>query len=168
MSQTAVKAGPVLTDEQVTKLNEIIDTHKDSPGSLVNVLHETQEYLGYVPYPAQKIIAEGLNVPMSEIYGVVTFYSRFTLSPVGRYKIAVCMGTACYVKRADKILADIEDDLGIKANETTEDGLFSIDACRCIGACGLAPVIMINEDVYGKLDPDDTDGLLKILEKYKS
>lgn len=154
----------VLTDAAVEKLTQIIEDHKDQQGALVNVLHEAQEYLGYVPYEAQKFIAEKMDVPISEIYGVVTFYSRFTLKPVGKNKINCCMGTACYVKEADKVLAKIEEAAGIKAGETSADGLFSLEAARCIGACGLAPVIMVNDDVYGKLVPDD---IPEIIQKYR-
>ncbi len=154
----------VLDKEQVDKLTQIIETHKDKEGKVMLVLHEVQEYLGYVPYEAQKMIAEGLNVSMADVYGVVTFYSRFSLTPVGKYKVGVCMGTACYVKGADKVLEKIEQKLGIKAGETTEDGLFSIESMRCVGACGLAPVVTINEDVYGKLEPSE---VFAILDKYK-
>lgn len=153
-----------LTVEQIDKLNELIQKYRDRDGKVMLVLHEVQEYLGYIPYEAQRIIAEGLNIPMSDIYGVVTFYSRFSLKPVGKYKIGVCLGTACYVKGADKILEKVEQKLGIKSGETTDDGKFSIAAMRCLGACGLAPVMTINEDVYGKLTPEEIYG---ILDKYK-
>lgn len=153
-----------LTKEQIDKLLQIIQKYKNDEGKVMLVLHEVQEYLGYVPYEAQKLIAEGLEVPMSDVYGVVTFYSRFSLKPVGKYKIGVCLGTACYVKGADKIIDKIEQRLGIKVGETTEDGRFSIAAMRCLGACGLAPVMTINEDVYGKLELNEIDA---ILDKYK-
>lgn len=151
----------VLTVDAEKKLTEIIDSHKGQEGALVNVLHETQEFLGYVPYEAQKFIAERLDVPLTEVYGVVTFYSRFTLKPVGKYKIGCCMGTACYVKGSDKVLGKIEETLSLKAGETSDDGLFSIEATRCIGACGLAPVITVNEDVYGKLLPEEVPAIIK-------
>lgn len=153
-----------LTKEQIDKLLQIIQKYKNDEGKVMLVLHEVQEYLGYVPYEAQKLIAEGLEVPMSDVYGVVTFYSRFSLKPVGKYKIGICLGTACYVKGADKIIDKIEQRLGIKVGETTEDGRFSIAAMRCLGACGLAPVMTINEDVYGKLELNEID---EILDKYK-
>lgn len=153
-----------LTKEQIDKLLQIIQKYKNDEGKVMLVLHEVQEYLGYVPYEAQKLIAEGLEVPMSDVYGVVTFYSRFSLKPVGKYKIGICLGTACYVKGADKIIDKIEQRLGIKVGETTEDGRFSIAAMRCLGACGLAPVMTINEDVYGKLELNEIDA---ILDKYK-
>lgn len=154
----------MLTKEQIDRLLEIVQKYKNDEGKVMLVLHEVQEYLGYVPYEAQKLIAEGLEVPMSDVYGVVTFYSRFSLKPVGKYKIGICLGTACYVKGADKIIDKIEQRLGIKVGETTEDGRFSIAAMRCLGACGLAPVMTINEDVYGKLELNEID---EILDKYK-
>lgn len=154
----------VITPEIEEKIKSVIAENKNKQGTLIAVLHEVQDILGYVPYEAQKMVAEGLNVPLSDVYGVVTFYSRFTLNPVGKYKVGVCLGTACYVKGSDKILEKIEKKLKLKAGETSEDGLFSIEATRCIGACGLAPVMTINEDVYGKLLPEQVEA---ILEKYK-
>lgn len=154
----------LLSEDNKIRLKRIIDMYINEKGALMNILHEVQDMFGYIPYEIQKFIAENLNIPLSEIYGVVTFYSRFSLNPVGKYKINVCLGTACYVKGSDKILEKIEEKLNIKAGETTKDGIYSIDATRCIGACGLAPVITINEDVYGKLTPEDIDD---ILSKYK-
>ncbi len=151
-------------DEKESKLQEIIEKYKDSKGALIPVLHEAQEVYGYLPMNVQKKISESLNVPLSEIYGVVTFYTQFSLKPKGKFKINVCMGTACYVKGSNLILEKLQEKLGIHVGDCTEDGKFSLDACRCIGACGLAPVIMINEDVYGRLTSDDIE---KILEKYK-
>ncbi len=162
MSQCSEKK--VITPEIEQKIKQVIDENKTKKGTLIAVLHEVQDILGYVPYEAQKIVAEGLNVPLTDVYGVVTFYSRFTLNPVGKYKIGVCLGTACYVKGSDKVLEKVEKKLNLKAGKTSEDGLYSIEATRCIGACGLAPVITINEDVYGKLSPDEVEA---ILEKYK-
>lgn len=155
-----VKEIEVLTPDVREKLTEIIERFKGTEGCLISVLHETQEYLGYVPYDVQKFVAEGLNIPLSEVYGVVTFYSRFTIKPTGKYKIGVCLGTACYVKGSDKVLAKVEEMLGIKAGQTSHDGLYSIEATRCIGACGLAPVITINEDVYGKLAANQVADIL--------
>jgi NADP-reducing hydrogenase subunit HndA len=131
---------------------------------LIHVLHEAQEVYGYLPIEVQKVIAEGLNIPLAEVYGVVTFYAQFSLKPKGEYKISVCLGTACYVKGADKLLERLSTELSIGVGDCTEDGKFSLDACRCIGACGLAPVFTINDDVYGKKLPDDIPG---ILAKYK-
>ena len=143
------------------KLDEIIAKYKDTRGALIPVLHEAQEIYGYLPMGVQKRIAEGLNVSLADVYGVVTFYTQFSLEPKGKYKINVCMGTACYVKGSGDILNKLSDVLKIKNGQCTEDGLFSLDACRCIGACGLAPVIMINEDVYGRLTADDIPDINK-------
>lgn len=145
------------------KIDEIINAHKDEQGCLIPILHEIQEYYGYLPYEVQKIVAEGINVPITDVYGVITFYSRFTTKPMGKHKVGVCLGTACYVKGSDKVLEKVEEKLGIKAGETSEDGLFTIEATRCVGACGLAPVMLVGEDVYGRLVPEDVEA---ILEKY--
>ncbi len=151
-------------DENSKKLTEIIAKYRETRGALIPVLHEAQEVYGYLPEDVIKNISAGLNVPLAEIYGVVTFYTQFSLNPKGRFKINVCMGTACYVKGSGDILEKFKEKLGIEVGQCTEDGKFSLDACRCIGACGLAPVIMINDDVHGRLVPDDVEG---ILEKYK-
>jgi NADP-reducing hydrogenase subunit HndA len=143
------------------KLDEIIAKYKDTRGALIPVLHEAQEIYGYLPMGVQKRIAEGLNVSLADVYGVVTFYTQFSLEPKGKYKINVCMGTACYVKGSGDILDKLSEVLKIKNGQCTEDGLFSLDACRCIGACGLAPVIMINDDVYGRLTADDIPDIIK-------
>jgi len=153
------------TPEQEAQLREFIAAHKHIPGALMPVLQEAQSIYGYLPEEVQQIIADGLDISTSEVYGVATFYSQFSLTPKGKYKISVCLGTACYVKGADKVLAKIEEILGIKTGECTPDGLFSIDACRCVGACGLAPVLMINDDVYGKLEAKDVQAML---DKYKA
>lgn len=154
MSDAAMK-------EKMEKLEHVLIEHKDVPGALMPVLHETQELFGYIPEEAQKRISEVLNVPLAEIYGVATFYSRFTLKPRGKYTIGVCLGTACYVKNAQGVLDKLKDELKVAAGETTEDGKFTLEATRCLGCCGLAPVIMINEDVYGKLVPEDIPDILK-------
>jgi NADP-reducing hydrogenase subunit HndA len=151
-------------DERDQKLQEIIGKYKTTRGALIPVLHEAQELYGYLQIDVQKKISEGLNIPLTEIYGVVTFYTQFSLKPKGKYKIQVCMGTACYVKGSGAILDKLKEKLGVHVGDCTEDGKFSLDACRCIGACGLAPVMMINDDVYGRLVPDDIEG---IIEKYK-
>ena len=151
-------------DENDLKLKKIIEKYKDTRGALIPVLHEAQELYGYLPVDILKEISSGLNVSLAEIYGVVTFYTNFSLNPKGRFKISVCLGTACYVKGSGDILDKFKEKLGIDVGQSTEDGKFSLDACRCIGACGLAPVIMINDDVHGRLVADDVEG---ILEKYK-
>ena len=148
------------TAEQEAKLKEIIAKHKDDPGAVMPVLQEAQEVYGYLPIEVQKMIAEGLSVPLEEVYGVSTFYSQFSLTPKGQYNISVCLGTACYVKGAGKIIERISEILGIGAEECTADGRFSLTACRCIGACGLAPVMTVNDDVYGRLEIENIDGIL--------
>ncbi|MBQ9915529.1 MAG: NAD(P)H-dependent oxidoreductase subunit E [Clostridia bacterium] len=148
------------TKEQEAKLHEVIGKYKGTKGALIPVLHEAQEIYGYLPIEVQTIISQELGVTMAEIYGVVTFYTQFTTQPKGKYKIGVCLGTACYVKGSGDILNKIKEKLGIKEGECTPDGKFSIDATRCIGACGLAPVLTVNDDVYGKLTVDDVEGIL--------
>ena len=148
------------TPEQLEKLQAVIGESRNTPGCLMHILQEAQAIYGYLPMEVQKVIAEGLGISLSEVYGVATFYSQFSLKPKGKHRISICLGTACYVKGADKILEEVEKQLGIKCGECTEDGLFSIDSCRCVGACGLAPVMMIGEEVYGKLTPDKVKGIL--------
>ncbi len=152
--------GNVGTPEQAEKLHAVIEESKSTPGCLMHILQEAQGIYGYLPMQVQEVIARGLGIPLSEVYGVVTFYSQFSLTPKGKHRISVCLGTACYVKGADKILEAVEKQLGIKCGECTADGLFSIDSCRCVGACGLAPVMMIGDEVYGKLTPDKVKGIL--------
>ncbi len=151
------------TAEQESQLKAVIKEHHDQPGGLMPVLQGAQEIYGYLPIEVQQMIADGLNISLSEVYGVATFYSQFSLTPKGKNRISVCLGTACYVKGADKVLEAVEKKLGIKSGECTEDGMFSLDSTRCIGACGLAPVMMINDEVYGKMTPEQVDG---IIDKY--
>ena len=136
------------TKEQEAQLFEIIEKHKNEPGAIMPVLQEAQNVYGYLPIEVQQMVADGLGVPLSEVFGVATFYSQFSLTPKGKYNISV------------KILEELSKELGIEAEECTEDGKFSLTACRCIGACGLAPVITINDDVYGRLVPEDVKGIL--------
>ena len=151
------------TPEQAQKLAQIIEEHKNMRGAVIPVLHKAQEVYGYLPIEVQTMIAEGLGVPLAEVYGIVTFYTQFSLNPKGQYEIGICLGTACYVKGSDRILEKVKEILGIEVGECTPDGKFSLVATRCIGACGLAPVMTINDDVYGRLVEDDVPG---ILEKY--
>ena len=146
-------------------LQEIILKHKDTPGALIPILHEAQNIYGYLPPEVLHEIAKGLNKPEAEVYGVATFYSQFSLQKKGKYRINVCLGTACYVKGAQDILDKFKLRLMIDVGECTDDGLFSLEACRCIGACGLAPVVTINGDVYGRMNPDMVD---EILDKYEA
>lgn len=148
------------TAEQEAKLKEVIARHKDERGATIPVLHEAQEIYGYLPIEVQEIISEGLGVPLAEIYGIVTFYTQFSLNPKGEYQIGVCLGTACYVKGSGDILEKIKEKLGIDVGQCTPDGKFSLDATRCIGACGLAPVMTVNDDVHGRLTVDDVDDIL--------
>lgn len=148
------------TKEQEQQLLEIIASHKGEPGAVMPVLQEAQAVYGYLPIEVQTIIARELDVPLEEVYGVSTFYSQFSLTPKGKYNISVCLGTACYVKGSGKILEELSKQLGIPAEDCTPDGRFSLTACRCVGACGLAPVLMVNDDVYGRLVPEDIAGIL--------
>lgn len=148
------------TKEQEEQLMAVIAEHKAQDGAVIPVLHKAQEIYGYLPIEVQEMISEGLDVPLAEIYGIVTFYTQFSLNPKGKYHIGVCLGTACYVKGSGDILDKIKEILGIEVGECTSDGLFSIEATRCIGACGLAPVLTVNDDVYGRLVVDDVPGIL--------
>lgn len=149
------------TAEQKARLMAVIEESRSTPGCLMHVLQEAQGIYGYLPIEVQTMIAEGLGISLSEVYGVATFYTQFSLTPKGKHRISLCLGTACYVKGADKILAALEKKLGVKCGECTVDGLFSLDSCRCVGACGLAPVMMIDDDVYGKLTVDMLDDILQ-------
>lgn len=150
--------------ENAKKLDAIIEKYKSTKGALIPVLHEAQDVYGYLPLEVQRTIAEKLDIPLAEVYGVVSFYTQFSINPKGKYRINVCMGTACYVKGANDILDKFKTRLSIDVGECTDDQKFSLDACRCIGACGLAPVVTINDEVYGKLTADDVDD---ILDKYE-
>ncbi len=148
------------TKEQEAKLMEVIAEHKGQKGAAIPVLHKAQEIYGYLPIEVQTMIAEGLDVPLAEIYGIVTFYTQFSLNPKGEYQIGVCLGTACYVKGSGDILEEIKEILKIDVGECTPDGKFSLEATRCVGACGLAPVVTINEDVYGRLNKGEIGDIL--------
>lgn len=152
------------TEEQKAQLMEVIAKHKGQQGATIPVLHEAQDIYGYLPIEVQEMISEGLGVSLAEIYGIVTFYTQFSLNPKGRYQIGVCLGTACYVKGSGDILEKIKSILEIDVGECSADGKFSLDATRCVGACGLAPVVTINDDVYGRLTVDEIAG---ILQKYE-
>ena len=151
------------TAEQEAQLRAVMEAHKNQRGAVMPVLQQAQDIYGYLPMEVQTMVAEGLNVPLEEVYGVSTFYSQFSLTPKGQYNISVCLGTACYVKGAGKLLEKLKERLGIEPEECTADGRFSLTACRCIGACGLAPVLTVNDDVYGRLTENDIDG---IIDKY--
>ncbi|MBQ6864329.1 MAG: NAD(P)H-dependent oxidoreductase subunit E [Clostridia bacterium] len=151
------------TPEQAAKLQAVLAAANGDKSRLMAVMQEAQEIYGYLPYEVQQMIAEGLGVPMEKVYGVATFYAQFALSPKGKYNISVCLGTACYVKGSGDVLDKICEIVGIQPGECSADGKYSVEACRCIGACGLAPVMTINDDVYGRLT---TDMIPDILAKY--
>ena len=152
------------TKAQEEQLDAVIEQYRDTPGALMPILQKAQDIYGYLPLEVQRMIALKLGVSMEEVYGVSTFYSQFVLNPKGEVAIAVCLGTACYVKGSGDILDKITQILGLPSGSTTPDGKYSLEATRCIGACGLAPVLTINNEVYGRLVPSDMEG---ILAKYK-
>ena len=148
------------TPEQEAKLTAVIDKYKNDKSRLMSVMQEAQEIYGYLPIEVQNMIAEGMDIPLEKVYGVSTFYAQFSLSPKGEYNISVCLGTACYVKGSGDIYNKLQEILGIGSDECTPDRRFSLTACRCIGACGLAPVLTVNEEVYGRLGVDDVPGIV--------
>lgn len=152
------------TPEQKAKLDAVIAANRHDKSRLMAVMQEAQAIYGYLPLEVQNAIAEGMGIPLEKVYGVSTFYAQFSLSPKGGYHISVCLGTACYVKGSGQIYDKLQEVLGIGGDECTPDRRFSLSACRCIGACGLAPVLTVNEEVYGRLTADDVAG---IIEKYR-
>lgn len=153
----------ILKEQGFRELEEFIDKLETKEGSLIAVLHKAQNIFGYLPKEVQEFIAEHLDESLAHVYGVVSFYSYFTMVPKGEHPISVCMGTACYVRGADKVLEEFQNRLKIKSGETTLDGKFSIDALRCVGACGIAPVVLVGEKVYKKVEPSD---VVKIIAEY--
>jgi len=153
-----------LRDCQIKTIKDICKSFNNQAGDLINILHKTQESFGYLPAEVQQVIAGELNISEAKVYGVVTFYSFFTMQPKGKNKISVCLGTACYVRGAEKVVDELKKELNIKVGEVTPDGEFSLDCLRCVGACGLAPVMMIGDKVYGHVDPKEIKG---ILDSYK-
>lgn len=143
-----------LKKEQVDKIKEICASFDNDPGELINVLHKTQSTFGYLPAEVQEVVAEGLNMSVAKVFGVVTFYSFFTMVPKGKHPISICTGTACYVRGAEKVLEEFKKELKIQVGETTADGEFSISCLRCVGACGLAPVVMVGDKTYGRVAPE--------------
>lgn len=150
--------------EQITELNALIDRHKKKPGALIPLLEEAQVLLEYLPVSVQRKISDGLNLPLSRVYGVVTFYSFFSMKPRGRHTIRVCMGTACYVRGAEKIVKELQKNLHVKEGETTEDRAFTLETVRCLGTCGLAPVMVVDKTVYGRVVPEK---ISEIIDNYK-
>ena len=154
-------AKEILTKENFEKLYEAIEKYKGTKGPLMPTLHDGQKIFGALPLEVQKEISKGLNIPLAEIYGVVTFYSQFTLEPKGDFVIGVCLGTACYVKGSQNIVDRVSNEISVAIGATSSDGKFTLEATRCIGACGLAPVLTVNEDVYGRLVESDVVDILK-------
>lgn len=149
-----------LRQDQIDKIHTICDSFGNREGELINVLHKTQEAFGYLPAEVQEVIAEKMKIPAAKVYGVVTFYSFFTMIPKGRFPISICTGTACYVRGAETVLNEFKKQLDIKVGETSVDGLFSLSCLRCVGACGLAPVVQVGEKTYGRVAPDDVKEIL--------
>lgn len=148
------------TKEQEKELKKFIAEHKNDQGPLIMIMQEAQKIYGYLPIEVQTIISKGLDIPVERVYEVATFYAQFNLEPKGKYQISVCLGTACYVKGSAKILEAIENQLGIKSGECTADRKFSVESCRCLGACGLAPVMRVNDEVFGNMTPDKVKTVL--------
>ncbi len=159
MSDIKVK----VKEKDLNAIKEICKSFDNKPGELINVLHKTQEHFGYLPAEVQEVVAQELNVSVAKVYGVVTFYSFFTMIPKGKYPISICTGTACYVRGADNVLQEFKRQLDIEVGETTEDGKFSLSCLRCVGACGLAPVVLVGEKTYGRVS---AEGVKEILEEY--
>lgn len=153
-----------LSEEKINQIKDICKSFNNDKGELINVLHKTQGTFGYLPAEVQEVIARELNISVAHVYGVVTFYSFFTMIPKGEHPISICMGTACYVRGAEKVLDEFKRELKIAVGETSSDGKFSLSCLRCVGACGLAPVVLVGEKVYGCVSPD---GVKDIIAEYK-
>jgi NADH-quinone oxidoreductase subunit E/NADP-reducing hydrogenase subunit HndA len=156
MSRIKVK----VKEQDLKKIQEICSEHNNKPGELINILQKTQEHFGYLPAEIQEVVANELGIAVAKVYGVVTFYSFFTMIPQGRYPVSICTGTACYVRGADNVLQEFKRQLGIELGETSEDGKFSLNGLRCVGACGLAPVVLVGEKTYGRVAPDDVKDII--------
>jgi len=156
-----VRCNNRLKDEYFTKLDEFINSLEDQKGELITVLHRAQDLFGYLPLEVQTHVGEKMSIPLSEIYGVITFYSFFTMTPKGEHPISICMGTACYVNGSENILNEFKRELGLKIGETSNDGKFSIDILRCVGACGMAPIVTVGKKVYGRVKADEVVNILK-------
>lgn len=169
MSKSAAQAAPIsvkdLPQEIYDQLQAYIDGLESKEGAVIHCLHKAQELIGYLPKEVMLYIARALNLPAADVFGVVSFYSYFSTQPTGQHKISVCMGTACYVKGSDKVLQAFKDQLGVDAGGTTPDGIFTLKDVRCVGACGLAPILTVGEKVYGHVKVDD---VAKIIAEYKT
>ncbi|HAX93917.1 MAG TPA: NADH-quinone oxidoreductase subunit NuoE [Bacteroidales bacterium] len=150
-----------LRQEDVNKIKEICVSFNRDPQELINILHGCQEHFGYLPAEIQEVISSETGIPVAKIYGVVTFYSFFTMTPKGKHPISICMGTACYVRGAEKVLEEFKKELALQVGQTTKDGKFSLSSLRCVGACGLAPVVLVGDKTYGRVAPDDVKKILK-------
>ncbi len=159
MSRIKVK----VKEKDLNTIKEICKSFNNEQGELINVLHKTQEHFGYLPAEIQEVVAQELNMSVAKVYGVVTFYSFFTMTPKGKFPISICTGTACYVRGAENVLGEFKRQLNIEVGETTEDGKFSLSCLRCVGACGLAPVVLVGEKTYGRVSPE---GVKDILAEY--
>jgi NADH-quinone oxidoreductase subunit E/NADP-reducing hydrogenase subunit HndA len=153
------------SEKKIEELKEVCKSFNNEKGELINILHKAQSLFGYLPAELQEIIARELKVSVAHVYGVVTFYSFFTMTPKGEHPISICLGTACFVRGADKVLEEFKKELQIQVGETTGDGKFSLSCLRCVGACGLAPVVMVGEKVFGRVSPD---GVKEIIAEYRS
>ena len=163
MEKSTITEECLFSEEQYAELAEYIDSLPEKKDALISVLHRAQQIFGYLPREVQFYVSQKLDVPSSKVYGVITFYSYFTTKPRGKYSINVCMGTACFVRGADKVLEEFEKALNIELGDMTPDGKFSLNSLRCVGACGLAPVVNVNEKVYGDVKPNQVK---KILAEY--
>jgi len=154
-----------LSERKILELKEVCRSFNNEKGELINILHKAQSIFGYLPAEVQEIIAKEINVSVAHVYGVVTFYSFFTMTPKGEHPVSICLGTACFVRGADKVLEEFKKELQIQVGETTADGKFSLSCLRCVGACGLAPVVMVGDKVFGRVSPD---GVKEIIAEYRS
>lgn len=150
-----------LRKDQIEKIHNICDEFNNEHGELINVLHKTQGEFGYLPAEVQEVIAEKMDISLAKVYGIVTFYSFFTMKPKGQYPISICTGTACYVRGAENVLAEFKKELNIEVGETSQDGKFSLSCLRCVGACGLAPVVLVGDKTYGRVAPDNVADIIK-------
>ncbi|HZL76491.1 MAG TPA: NADH-quinone oxidoreductase subunit NuoE [Bacteroidales bacterium] len=150
-----------LRNEDVAKIKEICTSFNNDPQELINVLHSCQEHFGYLPAEVQEVVSADLGVPVAKVYGVVTFYSFFTMTPKGKHPISICLGTACYVRGAEKVLEEFKKELGLNVGQVTKDNKFSLSSLRCVGACGLAPVVLVGDKTYGRVAPDDVRNIIK-------
>jgi NADP-reducing hydrogenase subunit HndA len=156
MSRIKVK----IKEKDLNTIKEICKSFNNEQGELINVLHKTQEHFGYLPAEIQEVVAQELKMSVAKVYGVVTFYSFFTMTPKGKHPISICTGTACYVRGAENVLSEFKRQLNIEVGETTEDGKFSLSCLRCVGACGLAPVVLVGEKTYGRVSPEGVKDIL--------